>query len=127
MNDKSKEHFEKAQKQLSDADQELYKPMEDVVSFLVCKNSRFAIENYLKGYLIQRGFETKSEETLDHLLKRCRLLNKKFNHINIDTIDCSIDQNSTKYCDDINKVKSCFDAANHLDSFLRSQNIISWV
>ena len=124
MDQKAKDHFEKAENQLSEANKELYKPSEDVVSFLVCKNSLFAIENYLKGYLALRGFETKSEETLDHLLERCRLLNNKFNQISIDTIDCSMDHKANKFCEDINKVSSCFNTADSLDSFLRKQQII---
>lgn len=124
MDEKAKEYFEKATNHLNEANKELYKPIEDVVSFQVCKNSLYAIENYFKGYLAQRGFETKSGETLDHLLKRCRLVDKKFNQININTIDCSADHRNNKFCEEINKVSSCFNAADNLDSFLRKQQII---
>lgn len=124
MDEKAKQHFEKAANQLNEANTELYKPKEDVVSFLVCKNSLFAIENYLKGYLVHRGFETKSDETLDHLLERCRLLDSRFNQINIDTIDCSMDHKNDKFCEDIDKVSSCFNSADSLDTFLRKQRII---
>ncbi len=124
MDKKAEDHFEKATKQLNEANNELYKPKEDVVSFIVCKNSLFAIENYLKGYLAYRGFETKSDETLDHLLERCRLLDSKFNQISIDTIDCSMDQKNDKFCEDIDKVSSCFNSADSLDTFLRKQQII---
>ena len=51
-NDASKYLLNAAQK-LNQANKELYKPKEDIVSFLVCKNSQFAIENYLKGYLLK--------------------------------------------------------------------------
>jgi len=124
MDKKAEDHFEKAAKQLNEANNELYKPKEDVVSFIVCKNSLFAIENYLKGYLAHRGFETKSDETLDHLLERCRLLDSKFNQISIDTIDCSMDHKNDKFCEDIDKVSSCFNSADSLDTFLRKQQII---
>ena len=124
MDKKAKEHFEKAENQLKQANNELFKPKEDVVSFIVCKNSLFAIENYLKGYLTHRGFETKSDETLDHLLERCRLLDSRFNQINIDTIDCSMDHRNDKFCEDIDKVSSCFNSADSLDTFLRKQRII---
>ncbi|PCI07615.1 MAG: hypothetical protein COB73_08080, partial [Flavobacteriaceae bacterium] len=50
--EKSKEtHFNKAKEKLDIANKELFKPNEDVVSYSVCKNSQFAIEGYLKGYL----------------------------------------------------------------------------
>ena len=51
MKDKAKQHFQKAKEQLNVANEELFKPKEDVVSYLVCKSSQHAIENYLKGYL----------------------------------------------------------------------------
>ncbi len=43
------------QKKLNEASNELYRPEEDVVSYLVCKNSQYAIENYLKGFLLKNG------------------------------------------------------------------------
>ena len=51
MGTKSKDHFASAQEKLNEAKKELFRPEEDLVSYLVCKNSQHAIENYLKGYL----------------------------------------------------------------------------
>lgn len=47
MDEKANNHFYLAKENLNDANEELYKPEEDVVSYLVCKNSQKAIENYL--------------------------------------------------------------------------------
>ena len=106
MDQKAKDHFEKANKQLQKANEELFKPREDVVSFLVCKNSLFAIENYLKGYLTKRGFHTKENESLDVLLERCRLLDKKFHQINLSVIDCSSSPDHDRYCEDIENIST---------------------
>jgi len=124
MDEKAKNHFEKAGDQLKKANEELYKPQEDIVSLLVCKNTLFAIENYLKGYLSNRGYETKNEESLDLLLERCRLLDKKFNQIDLSVIDCSSDHQNHNFCDDANKVNSCFKKADQLDNLLRGMGII---
>ena len=72
MDEKAKNHFENAKDHLKDANYELFKPEEDVVSYLVCKNSQSAIQNYLKGYLTARGFETNENETIQSLLNRCK-------------------------------------------------------
>ena len=50
MGTKSKDHFAAALEKLNEAKKELFRPEEDIVSYLVCKNSQHAIENYLKGY-----------------------------------------------------------------------------
>lgn len=124
MDNKAKNHFEIAKKKLKDANEELFKPEEDVVSYLVCKNSQKAIENYLKGYLNLRGFETNGNETLQSLLDRCKSLDNKFNQIDINTIDCRASNTDSRYCQDVNKVTSCFDAADNLDTFLRKLTVI---
>ena len=120
---KTNQHFENAKENLKNANEELFKPEEDVITYLVCKNSQHAIENYLIGYLSSRGFETHKKETIENLLDRCKSLESKFNQVNIDTIDCKAHKIDSKYCDDVNKVSSCYDAADNLDTFLRKLNI----
>ena len=124
MDQKARDYFEKASQQLRKANEELYKPEEDVVSFLVCKNSLNAIENYFKGYLSKRGFETKGEDSIDLLLERCRLLDKKFNRIDLSVIDCSANPDHNRFCEDVEKVTSCFQSADHLENFLIKQGIV---
>ncbi|MCK4562005.1 MAG: HEPN domain-containing protein [Flavobacteriaceae bacterium] len=124
MDKKAKNHFNTAKDNLKDANEELFKPEEDVVSYLVCKSSQQAIENYLKGYLSLRGFETNNDETLQSLLDRCKSLDSKFNHVDIETIDCKAHKMDSRYCQDVNKVSSCFDTADNLDTFLRKLKII---
>lgn len=124
MDQKADDRFKQAKDQLRKANEELYKPEEDVVSFVVCKNSLNAIENYLKGYLSQRGFDTKGQDSLDQLLERCQLLDKKFRDINLNVIDCSSNPSHDQYCEDVNKVNSCFQTADQLENFLIKQGII---
>lgn len=124
MESKSYNHFENAKENLKTANEELFKPEEDVVTYLVCKNSQFAIENYLKGFLTSRGFETAQDETLQSLLDRCKSLNKKFNQINLEAIDCKARKLDSRYCTDVNKVNSCFEAADNLDTFLTRLKVI---
>ncbi|MEN8124456.1 MAG: HEPN domain-containing protein [Bacteroidota bacterium] len=121
---KGKEHFDKAREQLKIANEELFKPEEDVVTYLVCKNSQYAIENYLKGYLTQRGFETHDNETLEGLMKRCITIDAKFKNIDFQAINCRAHIIDSTYCDDVDKVSSCFKTADNLDTFLRKLKVI---
>jgi len=123
--EKSKEtHFNTAKEKLDIANQELFKPNEDVVSYSVCKNSQVAIEGYLKGYLNHRGFVTHDEEHLEGLLNRCKALDPKFNRIDMSVIDCKAAKIDSRYCADVDKVSACFDVADNLDTLLRQMKVI---
>jgi len=124
MSEKSNQHFDKAKENLKVADKGLFKPEEDVVTYLICKNSQYAIENNLKGFLTLRGFETHDHETLEGLLKRCIALDSKFKNVDLQAIDCKAHQIDSSYCDDVHKVSSCFKTADDLDTFLRKLNVI---
>lgn len=124
MDKKAQDHFEKGKEYLREANEAMNKPQEDVVTFQVCKNSLVSMENYLKGYLSQRGFETQERESLDLLLDRCRLLDKKFNQIDLKVIDCSNNPDHNLYCEDLEKVNSCFQTADQLENLLIQQRII---
>lgn len=93
MDEIHKIHFSNAKEQLRIANEELFKPKEDVVTYLVCKNSQGAIENNLKGYLTLRGFETHENESLEGLLNRCISLNPRFKNIDLNVIDCKANKN----------------------------------
>lgn len=117
--------YDEAVQKLKDAGDELYKPKEDVVSFLVCKNSQFAIQNFLRGYLLQHGFETSDEDTIDTLFDKCKSINKNFEKVDLHGFDCQAHSLKSRFCDGAEKVSRCFDIADGLDTFLREEKIIS--
>lgn len=117
-------HFEKAKVKLQEANKELFKPKEDVVTYMVCKNSQYAIEAFLKGYLNHRGFVTHENETIEGLLNRCKALDGKFSKIDLGVIDCKAAKIDSRYCSDVTKVSSCFDAADSLDTLLKQMKVI---
>lgn len=124
MDEKHKSHFNMAKQQLHIANEELFKPKEDVVTYLVCKNSQGAIENNLKGYLTLRGFETHENESLEGLLNRCISLDVKFKRIDLNTIDCKANRIDSRYCNEVSKVSTCFETADNIDTFLKQLKII---
>jgi len=124
MKAKDNKFFDHAIEKLNEANQELYRPEEDMVSFLVCKNSQYAIENYLKGYLLQQGVEPGNYKTIDVLFEECKKFNKNFEKVNLSEFDCKAQSMDERNCNEIPKVSNCFKIAESLDNFLRTEKII---
>tara|TARA_R110002050_G_scaffold94765_2_gene197225 strand:- start:80337 stop:80711 length:375 start_codon:yes stop_codon:yes gene_type:complete len=122
-NDASKLFITAAQK-LNQASKELFKPEEDIVTYLVCKNSQYAIENYLKGYLFKKDVVITENETIESLYEKCKKINKKFEKVSLSGFDCKAHDLDSRYCNEISKVNNCFDIADSLDTFLRKEKII---
>lgn len=125
MEEKARELFDVAVQKLKDANEELCRPEEDVVAFMVCKNSQIAINNFLKGYLLQNGIEASSDEKIDELYAKCKSINENFGKINLEGFDCIADSLESRYCSSTEKVSRCFDIADGLDAFLREEKIIN--
>ncbi len=124
MGTKSKEHFLAAKEKLNEAKQELFRPEEDMVSYLVCKNSQHAIENYLKGYLVKNGVDVEDCNSIDSLYNQCLVINKNFEKVDLSDFKCKAHDINSRYCNEIPVVTNCFDAADDLDTFLRKEKII---
>ncbi|MDX5585392.1 MAG: HEPN domain-containing protein [Aureibaculum sp.] len=125
MNDKAKKLFDDAIEKLNEANEELFRPEEDIVSMVVCKNSQFAVENYLKGFLLQNGVDPSNFKTIDSLYEKCKSINKNFEKVNLSDFECKSHKLDSRYCNDVSKVSSCFDIADSLDTFLRKEQIIN--
>jgi hypothetical protein len=124
MDKKAKRHFEKGEQELHQADREMYKPEEDIVSLVVCRSTLGSIENYLKGFLALRGFETREDECIGDLMERCRMLDKKFKTIRIEEIDCRNQKDPNLHCEEIEKLGACHQVADQLDTLMRKKGII---
>jgi len=124
MKAKDNKFFDHAIEKLNEANHELYRPEEDMVSFLVCKNSQHAIENYLKGYLLQQGVEPGNYKTIDVLFEECKKFNKNFEKVDLSEFDCKSQSKDDISCNEISKVSNCFKIAESLDNFLRKEKII---
>ena len=117
--------FEEAIDKLKEANQELFRPEEDVVTYRVCKNSQNAIENYLKGYLLQKGIDPSPYTTVNSLFNQCKIIDKKFESIDLSDFACISHNLDSRYCNEVEKVRNCFAAADNLDTFLRKEKIIN--
>lgn len=123
--DKRKNKFlEEAVNHLRTAQQAMYRPEEDVVTYVVCKNSQEAIVDYLKAYLLHKGFETHDHETMEGLLKRCRAMEPKFKQIDLSVIDCKAQEIDDSYCLSTKKVANCQNVADTLDTLMRNLKLL---
>lgn len=124
MKSRSEAFFKEAEKKLKSAKEELFKPAEDIVSYSVCKNAQFAIENFLKGYLTKNNVELQHDETIASLYDKCVGIDKNFTTIDLNTIGCKNHAIDSRYCSEINTVSACFDTADSIDTYLRKNKIV---
>ncbi len=124
MNDRAKKLYEEAVQKLKEANHELCRPEEDVVAQLVCNNAQNAILNYLKGFLVENGIETNSEDSIDKLYEQCKSINKQFEEVHLSGFDCNSHKDESRFCNESTKFSRCFDIADSLDTFMRREKII---
>jgi len=124
MKSRSEAFLKEAQNKLKLAKEEMFKPAEDIVSYSICKNSQFAIENYLKGFLATKKAQLNSDETIASLYNKCIAIDKRFETVEMGTIGCKNHPIDSRYCSEINSVSACFDTADNIDTYLRKNKII---
>jgi hypothetical protein len=98
------------------ASEEQMRPAEDVVPFSICHNSRVSIRIYLMTFLIKKGIQPDSNESMKELLARCSKVDKRFASLDISEMDCrsSKADHTDEYCLSVDKVANCFHAANEV-------------
>lgn len=124
MKSRSEAFFNEATKNLQLAKKELFKPSEDIVTYSICKNSQFAIENYLKGFLTKNDAKIEKSETIASLYNKCIAIDENFKNIDINAIGCKNHAIDSRYCSEINSVSACFDTADNIDTFLRKMEVL---
>ena len=116
--------FEEAIERLNEANEELFRPEEDIVTYSVCKNAQYAIENYLKGFLLQNGIDITDFKTINTLFEQCKKINPNFKKVDLTDFECKSHKLDSRYCSEVSKVNDCFNVADSLDTFLRKEKII---
>lgn len=123
METKARGLFEEAFQKLEAANEELCRPQEDVVSYLVCKHSQVAIENFLKGYLLKNHVEPENYKTINSLYEKCLELNSNFSEIDLSNFTCKSYKPDSRSCNSVSKVSGCFELAGNLNSFLKKEKL----
>ncbi|MEO9805995.1 MAG: hypothetical protein ABJF04_22240 [Reichenbachiella sp.] len=68
------------------AEEELLKPAEDIVPYLVCRNAYRAIQNYLTGFLMNHDLKANPGITLKEILLDCRNYDSRFSNLHLDLL-----------------------------------------
>lgn len=123
METKARGLFEEAFKKLEAAGEELCRPEEDVVSYLVCKHSQVAIENFLKGYLLKNNIDPEDYGNINSLYEKCLELNNSFREIDLSDFTCKSYKPDSRSCTSISKVSGCYEIAGNLNSFLKKEKV----
>ena len=117
--------FEDAIQKLREANNELCRPEEDVVSPLVCSNAHAAIENYLRGYLILNSVHPAAEASIHALYEKCKQINSNFEEIHLSGFNCNDHKDESRFGNGSSRFSRCFDIADSLDTFLRREKVIA--
>ncbi|HCK22890.1 MAG TPA: hypothetical protein DHW15_12250 [Bacteroidetes bacterium] len=72
-------HFETAR-------EELARPEEDVVAYMVCNHAYKAVQHYLTAFLQSQGEQVHTANPLDALLNACRQRDERFNALDISAL-----------------------------------------
>ncbi len=125
MKDKAVELFADAFQKLKEANNELCRPEEDVVTSMVCSHSHAAIENYLRGYLMLHSIIPKEDASIADLYEQCKAINNHFEEVHLSGFDCNAHKEESRFGNKTSKFSRCFDIADSLDTFLRREKVIA--
>ena len=102
--------FEQAYQFLESAQDELYRPAEDAVPYMVFKSVRNSISYYLMGFLLKNEIEFNEKDTEEVLLKKCQSINDKFNNFDLSPMIFTKDY---AYGAEINQMENCIVLAEY--------------
>lgn len=117
--------LKEGKKKLTQANEELFKPQEDIVAYSVCKNAQFAIDNLLRGFLLSNKIDPSQDDSMESMLEKCIKIDGKFKKIDLGMITCRGHKIDSRYCTELKTVTACFDAADSVDTLIRKVKMYS--
>jgi hypothetical protein len=105
--DRSDILYATAQELLAAAEHEDERSAEDAVTHLICTNSRLSLSNFLAGYLIRRQIAVHRPVTLARLLEQCKMLDARFDSIDLTPVHCRHEAHDKDYCLETEQVDAC--------------------
>ena len=100
------------------AEHEQERADEDVVTHLVCSNSRQSITHFLEGYLLNRNIPIVQPMTISSLQRQCRAIDARFEELCMDDIECRFETHDRFYCLEHDHVDACLKTAQHVRSIV---------
>jgi len=117
MNNSLKQAF----RDLLNAQIELNRPQEDVVTLSACQSVRNSMKQIMQVYLNGHGIPIKENESLADLHDSCLKINSSFAGVDLSNVECKGIGHAHcdgKYCLTIENVNSCIIGANQLKSLV---------
>lgn len=102
---------------LVNAEAELNRPNEDVVTLSACRSVRTAMNHMMGVYLVAHGLEYRPTASLQELADKCATANPAFSNKDMSHIACKgmgHDECDGKYCLSVASVSDCLSAASQL-------------
>jgi hypothetical protein len=84
---------------------------DDFVAYEACKDSRESIRSYFLSFLLKNHIKPKASITLANLYEQCKVIDKKFEPIDLSCFLCRHDSEHDNYCLGIDKVNPCMKVA----------------
>lgn len=109
--DRSDILYSTAKELLSVAEAEQARSSEDVVTHLICANSRLSLSNFLAGFLIRRQIPVHHPVTLARLLEQCRSIDARFESLDLSPFHCRFETHDKDYCLETDQVDACLNVA----------------
>ena len=114
--------------ELQNAESELNRPHEDVVSLSVCFGARQSLISMLRLFLNVSNSVKNTDSSINDLFNQCVKLDDRFSKIDLSAIRCNeIDHEACegKYCLEVNKVGECVAAAKQVKLLLLEKLMIN--
>ncbi len=125
---KTKELFEQAESELKHAEDEINRPMEDVVSYSACVFSRRALYKYLNllaiAYSNENNDTVSENQTIEELVTYCGQYNDKLKDVDFSSLHCRCDdmfqegEEELVHCTSVDQVNYCTNLAEEVREIL---------
>ncbi len=113
--------LKQAYREYLDAENELKRPHEDVVTLSACQSVRSSMKHIMELYLSAHAIPFDKNPSLSSLLEQCMKTSKEFSIVDFSNIECKGTDHAHcdgKYCLSIENVACCIDAANKLQNIV---------
>lgn len=118
--DRSDILFNEAHKLLTAAEHEQDRAVEDVVTHLICVNSRQSLSNFLAGFILRRQIPVQHPVSLSSLLDQCKSLDARFESLDLSQVHCRFEKHDRDYCLESNQVDTCIKVAQQAREIIMS-------
>jgi hypothetical protein len=103
------------------AEEETQRSEEDVVTHLVCMNSRQSLVNYFAVFLMRHKVTLTQPLTLQSLLDQCKRIDARFEEIDLSPMHCRCETHDNDYCLATDQVKKCMRIAQWARSIVSEE------